>query len=747
MPRRIGVFSQMLVNQGARLRAVGERVLQNVSVSTKLVTGYVAVTLTAALVGFTGLYFVDRINSTLNNITDNAAPTVETSDDLIANILGANKVAEETIASKDLKKIAPLADEFDDLNSAFEISFKELRELVTDDTLLDELELARTEQHKFIQRATRMIERHRAELRLKTEADELLGVFDATGAQLVKALDEFAEENEAEMSKAEEEGDYLASVGASGAQVNRVLGALFDQDYPVVEAALKLQRLIIEMQDTAGEYLAVSDPKNIPLVESEFSAIQRAVRPHMAVLMNLAETEEDRTDALNLDAMFEQWADIAYGEGQLFHTHRLMLQAESEADRLADETGAYADSIALSLDKIAETADAISDGADEAAAEAVSQARTVIAFLLGVGLVGSLCFLWMVVQTVVRPVRNLTDSMLVFGSRYGSRSEKVSVRGDEIIQLASAFSSLKMQVRQRTEELQLRSADLDKANTVLEEELESRQALEQQLVRTQKLEGLGTLAGGIAHDFNNMLYVILGCARIALDDLAKDAPVRPLLTKIEQAATKSSSIVSQILFFSRQEEPDRHPVDIGEAATEAVTLLRAGLPSSMILNVHYDENCGILLGDEVQIQQVIINLVTNAFQAYQGVKGTISLSVFARRVDEQFARQHVGLEPGEYIVSSVRDQAGGISEEIQMKMFDPFFTTKPVGEGTGLGLAVVHGIVTRHGGAIVVTTEQDQGTTFDVYWPAAQDASNVVELASKPEQMYEDYKRMETVSG
>lgn len=704
--------------------------LNEVSVSTKLVTGFAVVSVIAALVGFTGLYFLDRINSTLNNITDNAAPTVETSDDLIAYILGANKITQKTIGTRDASQVQPLADELLKLDTAFVQSFRELQYLVSDEAMLDELEFARVAQLNLIRSSQAMISAHRQGLRLKGEADDLLARFDATGAQLVTALDEFAIENELEMAKAEEQGDYLASVGASGAQVNGILGTLFDQDYPVVEAALKLQRLIIEMQDTAGEYLALARPEDTPRSEAEFRSLYRQARPHLTVLSDLAETEEDTADAQYLDLMFTRWANIAYGTGQLFETHGSMLDAAARAERLAEDTDATADRIAFSLDRVSETADAISDGADEAAEEAVGQARTAIAALLVLGLMGSVGAFWVVLETVVKPVRELKDKMVSFGAVYGSQVTETQVPGDEISQLEGAFATLKEQVRQRTEDLQKRTVELDAANTGLEQELTSRRELEQQLVRTQKLEGLGTLAGGIAHDFNNMLFVIMGCANLALDDPTTGDSVRSLLEKIDQAATRSSSIVSQILFFSRQEEPDMHPVDVGAAVTEAMTLLRAGLPSSMVLEIQTDEDCETLLGDEVQIQQVAVNLVTNAYQAYEDTKGIIRLCVRACEVEESLARQHVDLAAGPHILLSVQDEAGGISEDIQMKMFDPFFTTKAVGEGTGLGLAVVHGIVKAHGGAIVVSTRIGEGTTFDVYLPVARGETNARETST-----------------
>lgn len=425
-------------------------------------------------------------------------------------------------------------------------------------------------------------------------------------------------------------------------------------------------------------------------------------------------------DASVLEKTLEAWTEIAYGRDKLFETHRQMLEAEALADELTELMEVNADEIALALDKVAETADAISDGADEAAAEEVNRAQTAIVTLLALALSGSIGLLWLIMTTVVRPVRSLTSEMVSFGESYGQTLATDKARGDEVTQLGLAFDHLEGQVRQRTKELQLRSAELDEANTDLEQELETRRVLEQQLVRTQKLEGLGTLAGGIAHDFNNMLYVILGCSKLALEELPIGSSIVPLIQKIDQAAERSSSIVNQILFFSRQEEPDKRPVNIAEIVEESVTLLRAGLPSSMKLDVEIDRNSGVVLGDKTQIQQITVNLVTNAFQAHEDGRGTIRLSVQHADVNTELADQHLTLSPGPHVCIAVSDEGIGIPDDILMKIFDPFFTTKPVGEGTGLGLAVVHGIVTAHGGTVAIDTEVDCGTKFEVYLPIGE---------------------------
>lgn len=686
-------------------------VLHPSSLSTKLVAGFIATAATAVLVGIVGLYFIDNINTTLNNISDVAAPTVETSDDLIANIFEATKVAEEIIADEELSDIELLVVEVKSLNSEFETTYEELQTLVSDVSLLDELETARQEQKRFTVHVDRMIAAHTLELEKEALGFKLLKTFDEVGTDLTLALDEFAEKNEAQMAKAEARGDDLAQQGAPSAEINRVLGELFDRDYPVVEASLKMQRLIMEMQDTAGEYLAEENPKNLKEIEGRFVALNESVAPHLAVLRNLTESVEDDENVRNLERKLQVWTALAFGEDQLFETHKETLRAELDADILTEEFEKDADKVVAALDKVAETADAISDGADEAAEGAVEQAQTTIAILLILALTGSMALLSLIVLTVVRPIRQLTSQMLNFTEHMGKDTSKASIAGNEVNQLRSAFDHLIFQVRQRTEEL-------DSANKDLAEELNRRRSLEQQLVHAQKLDGLGTLAGGIAHDFNNMLYVILGCTKIVLSDLKGKSEIRDLILKIDEAAERSKSIVKQILFFSRQETPDKQPIDIVDAFDKSIMLLRAGLPSSIMLQVDIPKERWMTLADETQIQQVVMNLVTNASQSYDQGKGYVYVTMRPVDVGPELVAKHLGLQKGQYVSFTVKDLGCGIPDHILSRIYDPFFTTKPVGEGTGLGLAVVHGIITAHDGIITVSSEPGVGTEFSVYLPA-----------------------------
>ena len=711
--------------------------LEGLSISTKLVAGFLTVSVIAVLIGFSGLYFIDRINNTLNNITDVAAPTVETSDDLIVNILEATNIGRKIIVENRKADFAPLIRAFESLNDAFASSFLDLQDLVKDETLLDELQVAKREQSQFVDHALAMITAHEHELDQKAKSADMLVRFDAAGAELMRALDTLADENEREMAKAEEEGDDLEKSGASGALINGVLGHLFDRDYPVVESALKLQRLIMEMRGIAGEFLADGVAANLPEKETAFRTLYEKALPHLDVLHDLTESNEDRTAVASFETMFTNWTDAAEGPGNLFATHHQMLEARLSAGQMAERMEINADNAAQALNRVAAVAAGISEGADEAAASAVGQASRAILILLVLALFGSMGLLWLVVATVVRPIRNLTEIMHSLGDSYGQPLSATGPAGDEVTQLRFAFNSLEAKVRQRTAELQQRSLELKQANTDLGHELAMRQGLERQLVHAQKLESLGTLAGGIAHDFNNMLYVILGCAKLALDALPKEDSTVPLIEQINQAAQRSSLIVNQILFFSRQEVPDRHPVDVADILRESVLLLRAGLLSSTDLNIDIEEDSGIVFADETQIQQVVVNLVTNAFQAHSDRKGVIDLSVRQVVVDADFADQHIALSAGPYVRISVSDDGDGISDDVLMKMFDPFFTTKAVGEGTGLGLAVVHGIVAAHDGAILVSTEPGHGTCFDVYFPACPPEALPEQAEKRPVTMHE----------
>jgi PAS domain S-box-containing protein len=248
---------------------------------------------------------------------------------------------------------------------------------------------------------------------------------------------------------------------------------------------------------------------------------------------------------------------------------------------------------------------------------------------------------------------------------------------------------------------------------------QERCVLEANLRQAQKMQSLGTLAGGIAHDFNNILLAISGNARLAMQELPADHPAQVSLTEISKAGMRASSIVNQILLFSRREEESQQvPLDLHAIIEDSLNLLRATLPARIAIRTEVDPKAPMALGDASQIHQVLLNLATNAAYAMGEAGGTLLIELSPVEVDAEVARRSTDLRPGAYARISVKDTGVGMSPQIAERIFEPFFTTKPRGQGTGLGLSVVHGIMRAHGAAITLDTEPDRGSTFHVYLPA-----------------------------
>ena len=243
---------------------------------------------------------------------------------------------------------------------------------------------------------------------------------------------------------------------------------------------------------------------------------------------------------------------------------------------------------------------------------------------------------------------------------------------------------------------------------------------EEKLRQGQKLEAIGKLAGGIAHDFNNILSAILGYAELSAEEVLPEHPVKSNLDQIIKAAKRAGDVVHQILAFSRKLDQERRPIYLQTIVDEALKLLKATLPSTIEIRTRVDSQCGPVLADPTQMHQVILNLGTNAAHAMQE-GGVLKVELDPVRADRGPLCQLQDLAPGEYVRLSVCDTGPGIDPEIQKRIFEPYFTTKAAGQGSGLGLAVVHGIIQSHGGAILVKTARGQGACFEAYLPCSKE--------------------------
>ena len=268
------------------------------------------------------------------------------------------------------------------------------------------------------------------------------------------------------------------------------------------------------------------------------------------------------------------------------------------------------------------------------------------------------------------------------------------------------------------------------ASIEMVEDVTERLALEAQLRQAQKMESIGTLAGGIAHDFNNILGIVLGFTQLASIDSPEGSKQKINLQRAISAVRRGTELVSRMLTFSRQKEQERKSLDLVSVVDEALKLLRASIPATVEIDAKMELEDATILGDQTQIHQILINLCTNASQAMGSEGGVLGIGLLQRTLVTTDLTEFPELTPGTYVEMTVSDTGIGMPRDVLQRIFEPYFTTKDPGEGTGLGLAVVHGIVESHGGAIRVCSEPGKGTTFRVVLPRF-DASPVPETVEK----------------
>jgi two-component system cell cycle sensor histidine kinase/response regulator CckA len=264
--------------------------------------------------------------------------------------------------------------------------------------------------------------------------------------------------------------------------------------------------------------------------------------------------------------------------------------------------------------------------------------------------------------------------------------------------------------------------------------------LEEELRRAQKMEAIGTFASGIAHDFNNILAGIIGFTEMTLDDISPNDLTHRRMERVLKAGQRGRDLVKQILTFSRQTEKQTKKLAFSLLTEETLHLLRAVLPSTIDIRKTFTTAEDTIIADPIQLQQVLMNLCTNAAYAMRVRGGVLEVGLADVEISEAEAFAHANMKPGCYVRLSVSDTGSGISPHDMEKIFDPFFTTKGPGEGTGLGLSVTHGIVKNHGGHIRVYSEPNTGTVFHVYLPKAK--SSASEETSAPQAIKRGQERI-----
>ena len=256
-------------------------------------------------------------------------------------------------------------------------------------------------------------------------------------------------------------------------------------------------------------------------------------------------------------------------------------------------------------------------------------------------------------------------------------------------------------------------------------DITERKRLEEQLLQAQKMEAIGTLSGGIAHDFNNLLTVIKGYSQLAVQRLQHEPELRSQIERVEQAAEQAASLTRQLLAFSRRQVLQPRVFDLNVLVTNLDKMLRRLIGEHIEMQTKTATDLGAVKADPSQIEQVILNLAVNARDAMPA-GGKLSMETGNVHLDELYALEHLGARPGQYVMLRVSDTGVGIEPAMQARIFEPFFTTKDPGKGTGLGLAMVYGIVKQSGGYIAVESEPGRGSTFKIYLPQVDEPAAAV---------------------
>jgi signal transduction histidine kinase len=350
---------------------------------------------------------------------------------------------------------------------------------------------------------------------------------------------------------------------------------------------------------------------------------------------------------------------------------------------------------------------------EESTVAQIRNAQQTILYVLGIYLFGSLLLAILLSGYITRPLGRLR------------RDSRMIASGDYTRQLT--VSSEIQEFRDLADDLEAMRSELVGVNARLTEEMSERAAaqaeqrqIEAQLRHVQRLQSIGTLAGGIAHEFNNILLPVLLYTELSLEDLPPESPIRPRLERVMKLANRARGLSQQILTFGRRSSDTTRKVqDIASVVEEAMSLVRALIPASIDIHSRIDPDIGQVNCDASEIQQLVVNLCSNAYLALGVGGGRVAVSLSRYAVTREFASEHPRLREGPYVRLAVEDTGEGMDSATMDRIFEPFFTTREIGKGSGMGLSVVHGIVVQHDGEIVVASKPNEGTRISIYFPSA----------------------------
>ena len=339
-------------------------------------------------------------------------------------------------------------------------------------------------------------------------------------------------------------------------------------------------------------------------------------------------------------------------------------------------------------------------------------------FVIAAYLVALMLLLPVIGRRVVRPVKDLQRASRDIAS--GALTENLTVETNlvEFVDLSKDLERMKSRLIGINQQLAREIEERQEAEA-------QRQNLEQQLRHSQRLETVGTMAGGIAHELNNILVPIILYADIAIEDLPDDSPISSDIRRVLRSAKRAKGIVRQVLTFSRKmADSDYSRLDMADVVRESVELLQASMPPTASLEVSLAEECPPVMGDSALMNQLILNLCTNALQSLPDGVGTVRITLGVTTASDKLLNSHPSLADRKLVTLTVEDTGHGMDGPTKDRIFEPFFTTRGVGEGTGLGLSVVHGIVTDLNGAIEVKSTLESGSAFYVYLPVLEIENN-----------------------